>query len=231
MKSAKCLVNTLRPVLLVTVLSLLAANLAQAATIVEGPIFDPYADSDLYVLSPSSWSVDEAAAQSLGGNLVTINSAAENTFVVDDVLQDFSSSGGPNLSDLPLWIGLYDPEGAVSDDGPGGPNSQHAANFEWVNGSGSTYRYWNSGEPNDETPGEYYTVIDWNVSRGDGPATLGTWNDTPDAGTTGFGGNTDGPYYGIAEVSVPEPSTLALLAAGFVLHLGVRRVRKGALRA
>ncbi len=155
------------------------------------PIFDPISDENLYVVTQSSWTAAEAAAQAMGGNLVTIHNAAENTFIVSNVLQDFTSTGGPNLSDVPAWIGLYDPQ---TGDGTG---AAHAADFQWVDGSGSSFRAWNSGEPNNTAPGEYDTAINWHYSQG-GP--LGTWNDAPNAGTSGFGGNTNGPYYGIVAV-------------------------------
>src|SRR5580698_10043775 len=77
--------------------------LARAATI-EGPIYDPYSNANLYVVQLGSWTQSESAAQGLGGNLITIHSAAENKFVVNNVLLDLSGSGGPNLSQLPLWI-------------------------------------------------------------------------------------------------------------------------------
>jgi hypothetical protein len=110
---------------------------------------------------------------------MTIQSAAENQFVVDNVLRDFSSAGGPNLSNLPLWIGLYDPAGAAHDDGPGGAGSQHEANFLWADGSTLAYRNWNvnTGEPTDSNNNEYYTAINWHYA-GDATA-IGTWNDAP----------------------------------------------------
>ena len=155
------------------------------------PIYDPVSNENLYVVTQGTWTAAEAAAQALGGNLITIHSAAENTFIVNNVLQDFTSSGGPNLSDLPLWIGLFDPN--VGD----GSGAAHAADFQWVDGSNSTFRNWNTGEPDNSSPGEYDTAINWQYSEG---GSLGTWNDTPAAGTSGYGGNTNGPYYGIVAV-------------------------------
>ena len=189
-----------------------------------GPIFDPYSDAYLYVVSLGNWNQAEASAQSLGGNLITIHSLAENQFVVDNVLQDFSSSGGPNLSNLPLWIGLYDPTGAVNDDG----GSQHAQNFVWVDGSNSSYRNWNTdtSEPNDANPGEYYAAINWQFAGGLAPSSMGTWNDTPLAGTLGYTGNTDGPYYGIAAVPVPEPSYWGLIASSLLALFSFKNMRQ-----
>jgi hypothetical protein len=172
---------------------------------VEGPIYDPIGQVNLYVVPIANATQAEAEARTLGGHLVTIGSAAENEFIVKNVLLDLSASGGPNLSELPLWIGLYDPAGEKQDDGPGGIDSTHAANFRWMDGSTATYRNWNvpTGEPNDDHThenGEYNTVINWH--RAEGSAGPGTWNDEGDTGSRGFRGHTDGPYYGIAAVPV-----------------------------
>ncbi len=175
-----------------------AASSQTAPTTVKGPFFDPYSGMNLYVLPPGTWMQCQKAAQELGGTLATISSAEENQFVVKTVLQDFSGSGGPNLSLRPLWIGLYDASGILQDDARGGPSSQHEANFVWVTGAAYKYRNWNleTGEPNNFSR-EYYTAINWHAAHGDS-GVLGTWNDTPDNGTIGDGGNTDGPYYAIA---------------------------------
>jgi hypothetical protein len=166
-----------------------------------GPFFDPISNLNLFVLPPGTWTQCEKRAEELGGTLMTISSAEENEFVVKNVLRDFSDNGGPNLSFRPLWIGLYDPAGIDRDDDAGGPSSQHAANFVWVNRSPATYRNWNTdtGEPNNYRPCEYYGTINWHTAFGDS-GVIGTWNDTPVNGTVSRGGNTDGPYYGIAAV-------------------------------
>lgn len=195
-----------------------------ADIVVVGPMIDPYkAGSSIEVVSQDSWKGAEAYAESIGGYLMSINSSAENTWVMDNLLVDNSNSGGPNLSDVPVWLGFYDPQ---SNDGP-----NHATNFIWADGSPVVYTGWNVGEPNDDynnnqTGGEHYTAMDWNYAqKGDDQ---GTWDDTPNSGTgnagsDNFGGNTDGPYYGLIEVSeVPEPKalggvTLIAIAAGGML--------------
>ena len=142
--------------------------------------------------------------------------------VVSDVAQDFTGSGGPDLSQVPLWIGLNDeandPEFGGTDDGPGGTNSQHAADFTWVDGSTAAYRNWNvaTNEPNDDG-GEYYAALNWHYATGD-PTALGTWNDTPNTGTAGYGGNTgnDTGYFGIAYVPEPTSALAALSVLGFL---------------
>jgi hypothetical protein len=181
---------------------LTASSPAVPATVV-GPFFNPISGLNLFVVPPGTWTQCEKAAQELGGTLLTISSAEENQFVIKNVLRDFSDNGGPNLSYRPLWIGLHDPTGAARDDGAGGASSQHAANFIWVNDSPMTYRNWNTdtGEPNNFQPREYYGAINWHTAHGDS-GVIGTWNDVPVNGTVSRGGNTDGPYYGIAAVPV-----------------------------
>ena len=197
------------------------------AQILSIPIYDHYSNANLYIVAKGNWYQAQSEAQSLGGNLITIQSQAEDTFIVNNVLQDFTSSGGPNLSDLPLWLGLYDPTGASIPDGPGGSGSRHAADFVWANGSSSAYRDWNTatGEPNNaDSEIENYAVINWFYALGPGNSDYGsssTWNDVPLGGTTGYGGTSDGPYYGIAEVAVPESSSWGLLAGGMILLCAV----------
>jgi hypothetical protein len=221
-------------VVLTALFSFALAGMADAQ-ILSNPIFDPYSDANLYIVAEGNWSQAESEAQSLGGNLITIQSQAENTFVVNNVLQDFTSSGGPNLSNLPLWIGMYDPTGAQNYDGPGGPGTQHAADFVWVNGSTSTYRNWNTGtgEPNNAGGIEYWTAINWQFSAGSGNGNYGpagAWNDVPangtGDGTSGYGGNTGGPYYGIAEVAVPEASSWTLLSGGMLVLVSTVHKRR-----
>ena len=104
--------------------------------------------------SATSWLEAQAEAESLGGNLVIINDAAEQTWLN----QTFGNSDR-------LWIGLSD--------------RNMEGDFQWVNGDSSTYRNWASGEPNDYqfngnfTAGEDYTLMNWNSS--------GQWNDMPNS--------------------------------------------------
>jgi hypothetical protein len=190
---------------------------SRAGTIV-GPVYDPYSESNLYVVSPpGNWDQAEAAAVQLGGHLVTIHSAEENAFLVNTVLRDFTGQGGPNLTTTPIWIGLYDPTGIAADDGP-----SHAANFTWVDGSSSTYRNWHPGEPNDCYNDEYYGNI---LPAAYYP--LGTWNDIDlnDPHVISPTWVSYGAIYGIASVPIPEPGMFTLLASA-LLGVGVFAVRQ-----
>ncbi len=156
-----------------------------------------------------SWSQAEAEAMSLGGSLVSINSAQEQAFLNATFLVD-------TLAARPVWIGMIRsvlPNGSPSN-----------APFIWADGSDVTYTNWQSGEPNNSTAnnqpmGEWVATMNWHKAQF-GAAT-GTWNDTPDDGTFGYGGTTDGGYYGVIEL-VPTPGSLALLGLGGIV-IGRRR--------
>jgi hypothetical protein len=197
-----------------------AFALIPAVIVLEGPITNPANNHQYEIIGAGpggttmNWTTAEADAQLLGGNLVTINDAAENAWVVSNLL--VNNPGGTNFSDIPLWIGLSDP----TFDAGGG---SHADNFVWADGDPSTYRNWNTatGEPNNASPGEFYAAINWHFAQSSGN-TMGTWNDTPLNGSSGFGGNTDGPYFGIVEIA-PEPASAGVLCVGAMVLLRRRR--------
>jgi len=95
----------------------------------------------IYKLTNSAtWTNAQAAAQSMGGNLVTVNDAAENQFLVD-------AFGGSEL----LWIGFNDAE--------------EEGVWEWVSGEPVTYTNWKAGQPdnwNNEDYAHIYENGQWN---------------------------------------------------------------------
>ena len=133
-------------------------------TVVVGSTSDSYyviqgtSGASYDLLQQASWTSNEAEAQALGTNLITILSNGQNTTVLGDVADNFSGSvSGLNLLNVPLWIGLND-KSHDSTQGGADDASTHAADFSWADGSTSTYRNWNPGEPNDSSPGEYYAA-------------------------------------------------------------------------
>jgi hypothetical protein len=76
---------------------------------------------------------------------------------------------------------------------------QPKADFHWVTGEALSYTNWKSGEPSDTPPGEDYVTINWEFSDAPPRGLKGDWNDTPLNGTAGYGGKTDGPYFGLVE--------------------------------
>lgn len=95
----------------------------------------------------NAWDQLQAQAVALGGNLVTIRSAQENQWILDNL--------GPLTTDNSVFIGFND----IAVEGT----------FEWVSGEPVTYTNWNGGEPNDAgTSGEDITELNM---------TTGGWND------------------------------------------------------
>jgi hypothetical protein len=172
---------------------------SQAITVLD-IVNNPANGYNYYLLSAASWTDSEAYAQTLGGNLVTINNSAENTWVFNTFTPLVPGGDG-------LWIGYYDP----SQDLSGGT---HASNFVWASGATPGYTDWYQGQegggvqPDNEGGNEFYTQM-----RPAGYTPAGTWNDLIDnyAGT-----------FGVVEVA-PEPQPIALMSLGAGALMIVRR--------
>lgn len=97
-----------------------------------------------------SWSFARDLCKELGGNLVTVTSAAENA-----VIEDLMQSGKKDA----YWLGATDIDGNDKD-------------FKWVTGETFSYGNWMSGEPNSAgTYGEKEHFIEVRKSYGN------KWND------------------------------------------------------
>ncbi|MDJ1174874.1 SBBP repeat-containing protein [Roseofilum capinflatum] len=107
-----------------------------------------------YLLSqPDTWLGAQEQAQALGGNLVGINSQAENDWLVD------------TFGNIPFSIGLTDSE----------IYGQEEGDFAWVNGDEFDYTNWKPGEPNNIIAGnEDFAAINQHV--------IGQWNDRVETG-------------------------------------------------
>jgi hypothetical protein len=123
-----------------------SATLVVESGFTAGPIVNP-ANGHSYFLAPvASWTAGEALAVAVGGHLVTINDAAENTFVQTQVL-------GFDGLDRRGWIGFND--------------VQSEGTFVWASGEAATYTNWNPGEPNNSSGIEHYAEMlggsgEWN---------------------------------------------------------------------
>ena len=109
-----------------------------------GDVSVPYFayNGKFYLLSNAgTWKEAQAQAVSLGGNLVTVNDAAENQFLVNT----FGGTEG-------LWIGLTD---EVTE-----------GTFKWANGEAVTYTNWAPGEPNNAGGDQDYAYINFFQSPG-----------------------------------------------------------------
>ena len=114
---------------------------AQAAVVATGT----YNGKEYLLVSPNSWSGAQAEAVTLGGNLVTLDDAAEDAWVFGA----FESYWG--TGQYGGWIGYND----TASEGV----------FSWVSGESSSYTNWNIGEPNqagDEDGVHYWPNGAWN---------------------------------------------------------------------
>lgn len=171
------------------------------AQVISGPIFNPANGHYYYLLDASNWTSAQVQASSLNGNLVTINDAAEQSWVYST----FGTFGGVDRS---LWIGFND----VDTEGV----------FTWVSGESSNYSNWINGEPNNNGNEDYVHMIRAGNQFGHSP---GTWNDAPD--TTSLLGFE--PFNGVVEaIAVPEPGPLTLASCclcGAVCYVWVKRMK------
>jgi hypothetical protein len=195
---------TMRIILLVLSLTLLLPRgLYADVTVLTGPVV--YNHHDYYLLGQSSWTDAEAEATTLGGHLVTINDAAENTFV----FTTFDTFGGIERF---LWIGFTDEPSYGTTEGT----------FVWSSGEPVTYTNWNAGEPNNNSHNpegdENFTFI---YPQVEGPPTPGgSWNDVYSTFIPGIppglcGGIHPCEINGVVEV-VPEPSGVTMVGLGIV---------------
>jgi hypothetical protein len=125
-----------------------------AISVVGGPLYNPANGHSYYLLTAARWDEAELYSQSLGGHLVTLNNAAENNWVYDNMI-----SGHPDLNP---WIGLND---------IGSPGVWH-----WASGETATYLNFAPGEPNGVGLPPYGANI---FPSNPYPTFAGQWNDVP----------------------------------------------------
>lgn len=146
-----------------------------------------------------------AAAPAIAGytaHLVTLTSAAEDNFVSNILTNDTIWLAGTDEDVEGVWKWAAGPETGQIFFGPGA--------------APGAYSNWNAGEPNNAGNEDY-------VHTNFGP---GNWNDVPS--TFGSGGYV--VEYSLTGV-IPEPTTWALMMAGFGLAGGaLRRRQKVAVR-
>jgi len=115
----------------------------------------------IYALTQTvgTWDECQAEAAALGGNLVTINNAVEDEWLVTTFQSEIQSQDF-------VWIGLYQE--------PGSPEPDEG--WVWISGDPATYRGWAGFEPNNQPPGEDFAVLeqwiptewnDWGPGKGD----------------------------------------------------------------
>ncbi len=123
--------------------ALAALMAAGSSSVIAAPMFNPSTGHYYDIVSGGQNGdvlVAEANSILLGGHLVTINDAAEQSWL----LSNFGSS------EL-FWIGIND--AAVE------------GSFVWMSGESTIYSNWSGGEPNDFF-GEDYVVMNWGGGGG-----------------------------------------------------------------
>ena len=93
-----------------------------------------------------SWTRANEIASSAGGYLLVLDDAPENTWVNSNIPDDYRWNS--------FWMGYHD--------------SVNEGDFQWVNGSDSSYTNWNNGEPNNAGGEDYVELLN-----------NGRWNDLP----------------------------------------------------
>ncbi len=150
---------------------------------------------------PIPWATAQTIAQSHGGYLATITSAAEQDFVYSLALAN--PAAWEPASSHPFrhgpWLGGFQVPGSPE---PGG-------GWQWITGEAFSYSLWDGGEPND-AGGENFIHF-----HGLGAAVPGGWND--------IAGVTPHVYGYVVEINIPEPASAILLTVGAALLLRVRR--------
>lgn len=153
------------------------------------PILNP-GSGHWYDTVNGDWFTAEAGAVALGGHLVTINDAAEQTWLIDTF--------GSNLY---YWIGFND----IAAEGT----------WVWVSGEPVTYTNWMDGEPNNSGV-EDVAVMNWARTNWMGQRVPPfQWNDWCfTCSNVGVAEWAPAPVSGSGPSSVPEPGTAFLLVSG-----------------
>lgn len=153
----------------------------------------------IFLGSAITWESARSAAQALGGDLVTITSAAENAFVESLFSSDSTFFFGTGFVKSGPWIGAF-------------ATTNTSGDWAWIGGEPFAFADWGPSEPFGNGNKISYALF--------GGTTVG-WNDIPSVHPVS-------PQSFILEIvpgaPVPEPTTALLVAAGLAL-MGLRRTQ------
>ena len=141
------------------------------------------------VISADSWIEAQQEAISLGGNLVTIDDADENAYVLNLI------QNTPGMTASGAWIGYTDQQGEGT--------------FGWIDGSSPTsYTNWADGEPNNFGNGadeDFVQMFAETITRVGTEISAGQWNDLPDTGLSDSEQDAEQVNPQFAVVEIPNP--------------------------
>jgi len=163
------------------------------------------------LLASSSWQAAQDEAQSLGGNLVTVNDAAENAFVYNTFKQK-AIDAAPATGKVNLWLGTND--------------TATEGTWLWASGLSSTFSDWFADQPQDTFGDEDFGGI--RVRGRNASVPVGKWIDIVSdnrLGDVSFGvveivsGSVENP-------PAPEPASFVLAALGATALIAHRRAKR-----
>ena len=155
-------------------------SLTSQAAVVAGPVINPANGHSYYVISQNTWTNAQLEAQSMKGNLATINDTNEHNWVVSQ----FNTPTNARA----LWIGFRDLTGT--------------GDYTWVDGSPVTFTNWYPGEPNNKLADRFTYILRANAFPTAQWNNIGNFNN--DAGVPNGGQ----PIYGLVEVE-NDPRVIA----------------------
>lgn len=176
------------------------------AAVLTPPVINPANGHFYSLLSSNTWSGAQAEAVALGGNLTTIDNAAENDWVFDTF-----SAGQRNL-----WIGLND--------------GDFNGIYSWIDGTVFSYSNWDAGPSQQPDLGNDHWVFIALGDLGQG-LTARKWHDVVDNPDSQF--PWIGPVYGVVEQVAspfcsPHPAAAtATVVGGFVIGAKITDVGCG----
>jgi hypothetical protein len=190
-----------------SILGISMSAFAAIPAVLTGPILNPANNHHYYLLDTETWTSSQSKAVSLGGNLVTINNAAENAWVS----ATFQNFGGVTRD---LWTGLND--------------ATTEGTFQWASGEALSFSNWQSFQPDNGGADEDYVHM-WggNTFHSGFGWQIGGWNDYENLSSYGSGSVPPvRSIFGVVEV-VPEPTmnTLLLVSASVLSWLRCRKSR------